>query len=91
MLAFNMETKEIVFLQDYWRADVDGMEKEGEIYALLESITPDEEYEDEEGVKAGDLKSGFLATLEIPRVVKFDRRPHLDKLVRAHRDIRRSL
>jgi len=27
----------IVFLKDYWRADVDGMEKEGEIYALLES------------------------------------------------------
>ena len=37
MLAFNMETKEIVFLKDYWRADIDGMEKEGEIYALLES------------------------------------------------------
>ena len=37
LLAFNMETKEIVFLKDYWRADVDGMEKEGEIYALLEA------------------------------------------------------
>ncbi|KIM73233.1 hypothetical protein PILCRDRAFT_829310, partial [Piloderma croceum F 1598] len=37
MLAFNMETREIVFLKDYWRADVDGMEKEGEIYALLEA------------------------------------------------------
>ena len=37
MLAFNMETREIIFLKDYWRADVDGMEKEGEIYALLES------------------------------------------------------
>jgi Fungal protein kinase len=37
MLAFNMETREIVFLKDYWRADVDGMEKEGDIYALLES------------------------------------------------------
>jgi hypothetical protein len=37
MLAFNMETKETVFLKDYWRADVDGMEKEGDIYALLES------------------------------------------------------
>jgi hypothetical protein len=37
MLAFNTETREIVFLKDYWRADVDGMEKEGEIYALLES------------------------------------------------------
>jgi len=37
MLAFNMETREIVFLKDYWRANVDGMEKEGDIYALLES------------------------------------------------------
>jgi hypothetical protein len=37
MLAFNMETREVVFLKDYWRADVDGMEKEGKIYALLES------------------------------------------------------
>jgi hypothetical protein len=37
MLAFNMETSEIVFLKDYWRADVVGMKKEGEIYALLES------------------------------------------------------
>jgi hypothetical protein len=37
MLAFNMEMREIVFLKDYWRADVDGMEKEGEIYALLEA------------------------------------------------------
>jgi hypothetical protein len=37
MLAFDMETREIVFLKDYWRADVDGMEKEGEIYTLLES------------------------------------------------------
>jgi len=32
MLAFNMETREIVFLKDYY-----GMEKEGEIYALLEA------------------------------------------------------
>ena len=31
-----METEKIVFLKDYWRADVDGMEKEGDIYALLE-------------------------------------------------------
>jgi hypothetical protein len=37
MLAFNMETREVVFLKDYWRADVDGMAKEGEIYAILES------------------------------------------------------
>ena len=27
-LAFNMETKVIVFLKHYWRADVDDMEKE---------------------------------------------------------------
>jgi hypothetical protein len=37
MLAFNMETREIVFPKDYWRANVDGMKKEGDIYALLES------------------------------------------------------
>jgi hypothetical protein len=37
MLVFNMETREIVFLKDYWRADVDGMMKEGKIYSLLES------------------------------------------------------
>jgi hypothetical protein len=42
----------------------------------------DEEYEDEEGVKGGDLKMGFLATCEMPCVVKFDRRPQLDKLIR---------
>jgi hypothetical protein len=41
-----------------------------------------DEYEDEEGVKGGDLKRGFLATREIPRLVKFDHRPHLDKLIR---------
>ena len=42
----------------------------------------DEAYEDEEDVKGGDLKRGFLVTREIPRMVKFDRRPHLDKLIR---------
>jgi hypothetical protein len=42
----------------------------------------DEEYENEDGVKGGALKKGFLATREIPRVVKFDGRPHLDKLIR---------
>jgi hypothetical protein len=42
----------------------------------------DEEYETARGVKGGDLKRGFLATREIPRVVKFNRRPHLDNLVR---------
>ena len=36
MLAFTMEMKEIVFPKDYWRADVDGMEKEGKIHMLLE-------------------------------------------------------
>src|SRR5882762_3599973 len=41
----------------------------------------DEEYEDEEGVKGGDLKKGFLLGCDIPRVVKFDRRPQLDKLI----------
>jgi hypothetical protein len=37
MVAFNMETREIIFLNDYWRVDEDSMEKEGDIYALLES------------------------------------------------------
>jgi hypothetical protein len=41
----------------------------------------DEEYQDNEGVKGGDLKRGFLATREIPCVVKFDRRPQLDSLI----------
>ena len=36
MLAFDMEKKNIVFLKDYWRADVDGMDTEGKIYELLE-------------------------------------------------------
>jgi hypothetical protein len=39
-----------------------------------------EAYEDE-GVKGGDLKKGFLLGRDIPRVVKFDRRPHLDKFI----------
>ena len=42
----------------------------------------DEEYEDEEGVRGGDLKKGFLLGRDIPRVVKFDRRPQLDALIR---------
>ena len=37
MLTFNMETGKLVFLKDYWRADMDGMGKEGQIYAILES------------------------------------------------------
>jgi hypothetical protein len=32
-----MEMKEVIFLKDYWRVDVDGMMKEGKIYELLES------------------------------------------------------
>jgi hypothetical protein len=44
--------------------------------------TFDEEYEDKESIKGGDLKRGFLASREIPRAVKFDHRPHLDKLIR---------
>jgi hypothetical protein len=39
----------------------------------------DEEYED--GVKGGDLKKGFLLGRDIPRVIKFDRRTHLEKLI----------
>jgi hypothetical protein len=42
----------------------------------------DEEYENEDGVRGGALKKGFLVTREIPRVVKFDRLPHLDALIR---------
>src|ERR1700733_8189945 len=41
----------------------------------------DEEYEDEEGVRGGDLKKGFLLGRDIPRVVKFDHRPELDALI----------
>jgi hypothetical protein len=37
MLVFKTEMREIVFLKDYWRADVDSMKKEGEIYMLLKS------------------------------------------------------
>jgi Fungal protein kinase len=37
MLAFDIEKGNIVFLKDYWRADVDGMDKEGDVYALLKS------------------------------------------------------
>jgi len=39
------------------------------------------DYEDEDGVKGGDLKRGFLVTCEIPCVIKFDHRPLLDKLI----------
>jgi hypothetical protein len=42
----------------------------------------DEEYKDEDGVKGGDLKKGFLLGHNIPRMVKFDRRPQIDALIR---------
>jgi len=32
----------------------------------------DEEYEDEDGVKGGDLKGDFSPLVKYPRVVKFD-------------------
>lgn len=35
MLAFDLETKEIVFMKDYWRPDVADIEKEGDIYGIL--------------------------------------------------------
>ena len=41
----------------------------------------DEEYEDKEGVKGGDLKRGFLVTCEIPHIVKFYHRPGIDALI----------
>ena len=41
----------------------------------------DGEYEDEEGVKGGDLKKGFLLGRDIPRMVKFDCPPRLDKVI----------
>ena len=41
----------------------------------------DEEYEDGDGVKGGDLKKGFLLGRDISRAIKFDRRPHLDALI----------
>jgi hypothetical protein len=37
MLAFDLEVESLVFLKDYWRVDMDGMGKEGDIYTILES------------------------------------------------------
>jgi hypothetical protein len=53
----------------------------------------DEVYEDEDGVKGGELKKAFLLPVgrDIPRTVKFDGLPQLDALIRAHRSIRCSL
>ena len=42
----------------------------------------DEAYETADGIKGGDLKKGFLLGRDIPRMVKFDRRPQLDALIR---------
>ncbi|KAF8872107.1 hypothetical protein CPB84DRAFT_1967539 [Gymnopilus junonius] len=36
MLAYDLEADALVYLKDYWRADADGMEKEGDIYTILE-------------------------------------------------------
>jgi len=41
----------------------------------------DKEYENEDGVKGGALKKGFLLGHKIPCMVKFDCCPHLDKLI----------
>lgn len=41
----------------------------------------DEEYEDKQDVKGGDLKMEFLVAHEIPYMVKFDCQPQLDALV----------
>jgi hypothetical protein len=53
---------------------------EGHLSMFLRAF--DKEYKDEDSVKGGDLKRGFLVTCEIPCVVKFDGQPHLDKLIR---------
>ena len=37
MVAVDVETRELLFVKVYWRASVDGMEKEGDIYGILES------------------------------------------------------
>jgi hypothetical protein len=42
----------------------------------------DEEYEDEDGVKGGILKKGFLLGCDIPCMVKFDCCPCLDRLIK---------
>lgn len=35
MTAFDCTSRELVFLKDYWRPNVEGMTKEGDIYAIL--------------------------------------------------------
>jgi hypothetical protein len=63
-------------------ADLDGFALqclEGDLSTFLRAF--DKAYEGEEGVTGGDLKRGFLVTREIPRMVKFDPRPQLDKLI----------
>ena len=41
----------------------------------------DGEYKTADGVKGGEFKKAFLLGRDIPCVVKFERRPHLDKLI----------
>jgi hypothetical protein len=53
---------------------------EGDSSTFLRAF--DEEYETADGVKGGALKKGFLLGRDISRVVKFDRLPHLDALIR---------
>src|SRR6266436_5304999 len=53
---------------------------EGDSSTFLRAF--DEQYETADGVKGGDLKKGFLRGRDIPRMVKFDRRPQLDKLIK---------
>jgi hypothetical protein len=52
---------------------------EGDSIRFLRAF--DEEYEDKDGVKGGDLKKGFLLGRDIPRTIKFDSRPQLDALI----------
>ena len=52
---------------------------EGDSSTFLRAF--DEEYETADGIKGGDLKKGLLLGRDIQRVVKFDRRPHLDALI----------
>ena len=42
----------------------------------------DEEYETAGGVRGGVIKTAFLLGRDIPRTVKFDRRPQLDALIK---------
>ena len=52
---------------------------EGDSTTFLRTF--DDKYKTADGVKGGDLKRGSLIGHDIPRMVKFDRRPHLDALI----------